>query len=73
MRIKQTGLAGGEILPACGYQDEGMDWCRLLGGLVFFRLVVSPLQPGVVVSYPARGTWFPSHLSLKGTESCLDL
>jgi hypothetical protein len=34
----------------------------------FFRLVTSPLQQGVVESYPVRGVWFPSRLLLEGTD-----
>jgi hypothetical protein len=39
----------------------------LLQGLVLFRLVAPPLQPGVVGLYPVWGVWFPSHLPLEGT------
>jgi hypothetical protein len=69
MRIRQTGLTGDEILPASGYCDGGKDWCRLLLGLVLFRLVVPPLQLGVIGPYLVQGTWFPSHLPLEGTKS----
>jgi hypothetical protein len=44
-----------------------MDRCGLLLGLVLFRLVVPPLQSGVVGLYPIRCTCFPSHVSLEGT------
>jgi hypothetical protein len=37
-------------------------------GLVLLRLVVSPLQPGVVGPYLVWGTWFPSRLTLEGTS-----
>jgi hypothetical protein len=40
----------------------------LLPGLVLFKLVVLPLQPGVVRPYPVRGVWFPSRLLLMGTS-----
>jgi hypothetical protein len=39
----------------------------LLLGLVFFRLVAPPLQPGVVGLYLVWGLWFPRHLALDGT------
>jgi hypothetical protein len=68
LRIRQAGSTGDEILPARGYRDKGRDWCGLLSGL-FFMLVVTPLQLRVVGPYPVRGTWFPSHLLLEGTES----
>jgi hypothetical protein len=51
-RISQTGVTGGEILPAHGYWDEKNDWCGVLSGLVLFRLIVHPLQIGVVGPYP---------------------
>jgi hypothetical protein len=42
----------GEILHAHIYHNEGKRRCGLLLGLVLFRLVTPPLQPGVVESYP---------------------
>jgi hypothetical protein len=42
-------------------------------GLVLFKLVVPPFQPGVVGPYPVRRIWFPYRLSLEGTMSYLDL
>jgi hypothetical protein len=68
-RIRQVGLTGGKILSAHGHLCGGKEWCRLLPGLVLFRLVVPPLQPGVVGPYPVWGTWFPSHLLLEGNMS----
>jgi hypothetical protein len=66
-RMRRSRLAGGEILPVYVYQDGG-PYCRgLLPGLVLFRLVVSPLQPGVAGSYPIQNVWFPSRLPLEGT------
>jgi hypothetical protein len=50
-----------------------MDWCKVLPGLVLFRLVVPPLQSGVVGPYPVRGIWFPRNFLLEGTESYPDL
>jgi hypothetical protein len=41
---------------------------RITAGSSFFWLVVPPLQPRVVVSYPVRGTWFPSHWSLEKNQ-----
>jgi hypothetical protein len=38
----------------------------LLSGLVLFRFVAPPLQPGVVRFYPIWGVWFPSRLPLEG-------
>jgi hypothetical protein len=51
--------------PLEGAQE---DWCGPHSGLV-----VSPLQPGAVGPYLIRGTWLLSRLSLKRTESYLDL
>jgi hypothetical protein len=59
---------GGEILLAHVYYNEDERWCRLLLGLVLFRLVAPLLQPGVVGPYLVRGVWFPSHLLLEGTS-----
>jgi hypothetical protein len=52
--MRRTELTGDKILPAHGYQDRGKYWCGLLPGLVLFRFVVSPLQTGVVWSYPVQ-------------------
>jgi hypothetical protein len=41
---------------------------RLLLGLDLLRLVAPPLQPGVVGPYPVWGVWFPSRLTLEGTD-----
>jgi hypothetical protein len=64
---KRNGQTGDEILPAHVYHNEGKRRCGFLIGLVFFRLVTPPLQPGVVVPYLVWGVWFPSHLLLEGT------
>jgi hypothetical protein len=65
---RQNGQTGGEIIPAHIYHREKKRRRGLLQGLVLFRLVVaSPLQPGVVGSYPVWGICFPSHLPLEGT------
>jgi hypothetical protein len=45
-------VIGGEILLAHGYRVGGSDWSGLCPGRVLFRLVVPPLQPGVVGPYP---------------------
>jgi hypothetical protein len=42
-------------------------------GLVHFKLVVPPLQAGVVGPYLAWGAWFLSHLPLEETGSYPDL
>jgi hypothetical protein len=65
--MRRTELTGGEILPTHSYRDKGWYWCRLLPGLVLFRLVVHPLQPGVVGPYLIQSIWFPSHLPPEGT------
>jgi hypothetical protein len=44
-----------------------MRWHGLLLSLVLFKLMVPPLQLGVVERYPIRGVWFPSRLLLVGT------
>jgi hypothetical protein len=66
--MRLTGLIGDEILTTHGYRYKEKDWCGLLPGLVRFRLVAPPLQPGVVVPYLVWGAWFPSHLSLEGID-----
>jgi hypothetical protein len=66
MRRIYNGQAGGEILPVCGYHDQREDRYGLLSGQNIFRLVVPPLQTGVVGPYLVRGTWFSSHLPLEG-------
>jgi hypothetical protein len=60
-----NGQIGGEILPIHVYHNEEKRMCGLLPGSVLLRLVVLPLQAGVVGSCPIRGIWFSSHLSLK--------
>jgi hypothetical protein len=47
-----------------------MTWIVL--GISFFRLVVPPLQPGVVGPYPVRGVRFSSRLPLEGTDRILN-
>jgi hypothetical protein len=44
LRVRQTGLIGGKILPTHDSRDGGKDRCRLLLGPVLLRLVVPPLQ-----------------------------
>jgi hypothetical protein len=63
-----SGLVGGKILTVRRYCDGREDQYALFPGLVLFRLVTPPLQPGVVGPYPIWDTWFPSRLSLKGTS-----
>jgi hypothetical protein len=72
-RRSYSGLTGGKILLACGHQNGRKDWCRLLLGLVLFRLVVPLLQLGVVGLYPVQDIWFPNHLPLEGVGSYPDL
>jgi hypothetical protein len=48
-------LASGEILLARGHRDRRRDWYRLGPGLVLFRLVVPPIQPGAVGLYLVQG------------------
>jgi hypothetical protein len=50
-----SGLTDGEILLARGRRDESKDRYGSGPDLVLFRLVVPPLQPGVVGSYPVWG------------------
>jgi hypothetical protein len=52
--VTWSRLTCGEILLAHDYRDRGTYWCRLLMCLVLFRLVVPPLQPGVVGPYPLQ-------------------
>jgi hypothetical protein len=58
-----SGLVGGKILTVRRYCDGREDRYALFSGLVLFRLVAPPLQPGVVGPYPVWDTWFPHHLS----------
>jgi hypothetical protein len=46
---------------------------QIVFGFSSFKLVVPPLQPGVVEPYPVRGSWFPNHLALEGTRLHSDL
>jgi hypothetical protein len=69
---RQNGLTGGEILPGHDYRNEGKCWCGLLPGLIHFKLVTPPLQPGMVGSYHVWGVWFPSHLLLEGA-GCIQI
>jgi hypothetical protein len=57
----------GEILPTHVYCNEEEIWCGLLPGSVFFRLMTSSLQLGVVGVYPVQGVRFSSRLLLKRT------
>jgi hypothetical protein len=59
-------------MSARGYRDRRTDRCRLFLGLVPFKLVVPPLQPGVLEPYLVWGTWFPSRLLLEEIGLCLD-
>jgi hypothetical protein len=43
-----SGQTCGEILPVHDYRDGGEYWYGSFPGLVLFRLVALPLQPGVV-------------------------
>ena len=65
---RQDGQTSGEILPIHIYSNEGKIRYGLLPGLVLFRLVTPPLQSGVVRPYPVWGAWFPSCVSLEGTD-----
>jgi hypothetical protein len=46
---------------------------RIVPRFNFFKLVVPPLQPGVMGLYPIHSAWFPIRLSLEGTRSYSDL
>jgi hypothetical protein len=65
---RQIGQTGGRILSVHIYYNEEEGQCRLPLGLVLFRLVAPPLQPGVVRPCPVRGVCFPGHLLLEGTS-----
>jgi hypothetical protein len=71
--MRQTGQTGDKIQPTHGYRDRGKDRCGLLSGLDPFRLVIPPLQPGVVGPYLVWGTLFPSRAPLEGTGLYPDL
>jgi hypothetical protein len=55
-----NGQTDGKILPATTIINEGKRWRGLLTGLVLFRLVAPPLQPGVVGRYLAQVVWCPA-------------
>jgi hypothetical protein len=63
---------GGEILLVCGYHDGREVRYGSGPGLVMFRLVVYPLQPGVLGLYLIWGAWFPSRLPLEKTGTYLE-
>jgi hypothetical protein len=54
-------------MPVHSYRYRGNEWCRLLPGLDFFRLVAPPLLLGVVGPFLVRGARFPNHLPLEKT------
>jgi hypothetical protein len=55
-RRSPIGLTGGEILPFRGHRGVYKDWCGPCPGLVSFKLVVPPLQPGAVGRYLVQNT-----------------
>jgi hypothetical protein len=59
-------------MPTDDYHNRGKYCHALLSGLLLFRLVVPPLQLGVVGPYPVWGVWLLSHLLLEGTE-CIQI
>jgi hypothetical protein len=59
---------GGEILSTHVYHSGVKRMHGLLLGLILFRLVIPPLQSGVVGLCPVRDVWFPNHLPLEGTN-----
>jgi hypothetical protein len=63
-----NGQIGGKILPAHIYHNEEKRLCGLLLGLVLFRFMAPPLQPGVVGPDLVWGVWFPSCFLLEGTD-----
>jgi hypothetical protein len=66
--MRKSGPTSGKILLTYDYQDRGTYWCKLLPSLILFRLVVPPLQSGVVAPYLVQGAWFPSRLPQEGTS-----
>jgi hypothetical protein len=48
-------LANSEILLARGHRDGRNNWYRSSHGLILFRLMVHPLQPGAVSPCPVQG------------------
>jgi hypothetical protein len=73
MRRSYSRQTCGEILFVCGYRDGRDDRYGLLLSPVLFRLVVPPLQSGMVGPYPVWGTWLASCLPLERTSSYSDL
>jgi hypothetical protein len=59
MRRSYSGPTGGKILLTCGHQDGRKDRCGSGLGLVLFRLVVHPLQPGEVGPVSGMGCMAP--------------
>jgi hypothetical protein len=66
---RQDGQTGGEILPAHIYSNEGKRRCGLLPGLVLFRFVAPPLQPGLVGPYHSMGCVVPHPFAARGNQS----
>jgi hypothetical protein len=70
-RVEEEGGTGRQVVKSCllvpivGWRGEGV---ILFLGLVLFRLVAPPLQPGVVGSYLVWGIWFSNRLPLDGTD-----
>jgi hypothetical protein len=65
MRMMYSGQSGGKILHVCVYRDEREGQHGPSLGLVYFRLVVSPLQIEAVGPYLLQSVWFHSRLLLK--------
>jgi hypothetical protein len=63
-----SGYARGEILPIHSYHEGREDWYGSFLGLVLFKSVAPPLQPGVVGPYLVWGVWCLSYLPLEGTS-----
>jgi hypothetical protein len=67
-RRSYSGPAGNEILPIRGYRDGREVHYGSGLGLDLFRLVVSPLQPGVVRLYLAQSERLPSCSIARGSQ-----
>jgi hypothetical protein len=70
-RVDERGGRGKQVANSClpalivGWRCDGHG---SFPGLVLFRLVAPPLQPGVVGTSPGTGVCFPSHLPLEKTD-----
>jgi hypothetical protein len=71
-RERREGQTGGEIPFAHANCRAEKRWRGLFLGLVFFRLVAPPLQPGVVGPFPGMRCMVPQSFATGGNQSSLE-